>query len=308
MVMPFDVRDKNVWVVGAGRSGRAAAELLTARGAHVTLADTRTYLPEADHLHALGVALDLGSHQPDRFAAADLLVVSPGVPLDQEPIAAARRAGRPVIGEVEMASRWLGGRLIAITGTKGKSTTTTLTSHMLTEAGFDAPAGGNLGTPLSSQVAASTSASLHVVEVSSFQLEATDTFHPWIAVLLNLSADHLDRHGTLETYGRAKARIFANQTTDDWAVVKADDRPRAAVRTARRGGFPFKARPGTGRRDHGRRRDDRAARSRRGGGARVPLGREGCGPPHPRRRTRGDRGRVLGRGSAGGPAPGDRAF
>jgi UDP-N-acetylmuramoylalanine--D-glutamate ligase len=223
MPMPFDVRDKNVWVVGAGRSGRAAAELLTARGAHVTLADTRTYLPEADHLHALGVSLDLGVHQPDRFASADLLVVSPGVPLDQEPIAAARRAGRPVIGEIEMASRWLGGRLIAITGTKGKSTTTTLTSHMLTEAGFDAPAGGNLGTPLSSQVDASRASSLHVVEVSSFQLETTDTFHPWISVLLNLSADHLDRHGTLETYGRAKARIFANQTADDWAVVNVDD-------------------------------------------------------------------------------------
>jgi UDP-N-acetylmuramoylalanine--D-glutamate ligase len=263
MPMPFDVRDKNVWVVGAGRSGRAAAELLTSRGAHVTLADTRTYLPEANHLHALGVALALGSHQPDRFAAADLLVVSPGVPLDQASIAAARRAGRPVIGEVELASRWLSGRLIAITGTKGKSTTTTLTSHMLTEAGFDAPAGGNLGMPLSRQVAASTASSRHVVEVSSFQLEATDTFHPWIAVLLNLSADHLDRHGTLEAYGRAKARIFANQTREDWAVVNADDPAALALAAegrARRFDFGLDRAPADGvtvegativRRDHG---------------------------------------------------------
>src|SRR5579863_9303672 len=123
--MSADVRGMNVLVVGAGRSGRAAAELLMSRGAQVTLADTRTYLEDADHLYALGVSLDLGPHQPDRFAAADLLVVSPGVPLDQEAIRAAQRAGRPVIGEIEMAAWWLQGRIIAITGTKGKSTTTT---------------------------------------------------------------------------------------------------------------------------------------------------------------------------------------
>lgn len=238
--MPFDVADKHVLVVGAGRSGRAAAELLVAHGARVTLADTRTYLEDANHLHDLGVSLDLGPHQPDRFAAADLLVVSPGVPFDQPAVAAARRAGRPIIGEIELASRWLAGRVIAITGTKGKSTTTTLTSRMLAEAGVDAPAGGNLGTALSRQVAQSTAASRHVVEVSSFQLEATDTFHPWIAVLLNLSADHLDRHQSLDAYGAAKARIFANQTPDDWAVVNADDpRALAIARAGRARRFDF---------------------------------------------------------------------
>lgn len=238
--MPFDVADKHVLVVGAGRSGRAAAELLVAHGARVTLADTRTYLEDANHLHDLGVSLDLGPHQPDRFAAADLLVVSPGVPFDQPAVAAARRAGRPIIGEIELASRWLAGRVIAITGTKGKSTTTTLTSRMLAEAGVDAPAGGNLGTALSRQVARSTAASRHVVEVSSFQLEATDTFHPWIAVLLNLSADHLDRHQSLDAYGAAKARIFANQTPDDWAVVNADDpRALAIARAGRARRFDF---------------------------------------------------------------------
>lgn len=247
--MSLDVRGKNVLVVGAGRSGRAAAELLMSRGAQVTLADTRTYLEDADHLHALGVSLDLGPHQPDRFAAADLLVVSPGVPLDQEPIRAAQRAGRPVIGEIEMAAWWLQGRIIAITGTKGKSTTTTLTSRMLAEAGFDAPAGGNLGTPLSSQVGASKASSLHVVEVSSFQLEATDRFHPWIAVLLNLSTDHLDRHASFEAYGAAKARIFANQTAEDWAVVNADDPTALALARrgrARRFDFSLEATPDDG--------------------------------------------------------------
>jgi UDP-N-acetylmuramoylalanine--D-glutamate ligase len=238
--MSFDVTRKHVLVVGAGRSGRAAAELLISRGAQVTLADTRTYLEDAHHLHAIGVSLDLGPHQPERFAKADLLVVSPGVPLDQDAIRAARQAGRPVIGEIELASRWLNGRVIAITGTKGKSTTTTLTSRMLAEAGFDAIAGGNLGTALASQVPASRTTSLHVVEVSSFQLEGTDTFHPWISVLLNLSADHLDRHASFAEYGAAKARIFAQQTAEDWAVVNADDpQALALARNARARRFDF---------------------------------------------------------------------
>jgi len=112
---------------------------------------------------------------------------------------------------------------VAITGTKGKSTTTTLASRMLSEGGLDAPAGGNIGAALSAQVDASTDATVHVVESSSFQLETIDTFHPWIAVLVNLSADHLDRHHTFEAYAAAKARIFENQTADDWAVVNADD-------------------------------------------------------------------------------------
>jgi UDP-N-acetylmuramoylalanine--D-glutamate ligase len=134
--------------------------------------------------------------------------------------------------------------MIAITGTKGKSTTTTLTARMLQEAGFDAPAGGNLGHALSRQVAASRPESLHVVEVSSFQLEGTDAFHPWIAVFLNLSPDHLDRHASFDEYASAKARIFANQTADDWAVVNADDRgamAAAAAGRARRFDFGLEA-------------------------------------------------------------------
>jgi len=221
--MSFNVQDWNVTVVGAGRSGGPAAELLAARGAQVTLADSAASLPNADALRAAGITVQLGAHRLDQFSRADLLVLSPGVDPDQAAIAAARHAGVPVIGEVELASRWLKGRMVAITGTKGKSTTTTLTSLMMQAAGFDAPAGGNLGPALSAQVAASTPKTLHVVEVSSFQLEGTDTFHPWIAVLLNLSPDHLDRHPSFTAYRDAKARIFANQTASDWAVINLDD-------------------------------------------------------------------------------------
>ena len=135
---------------------------------------------------------------------------------------------------MELASRWLRGRVIAITGTKGKSTTTTLTSRMLIAGGFDAPAGGNIGAALSAQVEASTAATLHVVETSSFQLETTETFHPWVAVLLNLSADHLDRHHTFEAYAAAKARIFERQTPEDWAVINADDPGALALARAAR--------------------------------------------------------------------------
>jgi UDP-N-acetylmuramoylalanine--D-glutamate ligase len=238
--MAFSVEQKHVVVVGGARSGRAAAELLVRRGARVTLTDTAPEIDGADRLRQLGVALELGPHRPELLTGADLVVVSPGVPLTQEAVAAARCAGVPVIGEVELASRWLRGRIVAITGTKGKSTTTTLAARMLAEAGFDVTAGGNLGVALSEQVASSRPESFHVVEVSSFQLESTDTFHPWVAVVLNLSADHLDRHASFEEYGRAKARVFANQTTRDWAVVNADDSGALALaRGARARRFDF---------------------------------------------------------------------
>jgi UDP-N-acetylmuramoylalanine--D-glutamate ligase len=159
------------------------------------------------------------------------------VPADLPVLEDARRRGIAVIGELELAWRWLKGRVIAITGTKGKSTTTTLIGRMLSAAGIHAPVGGNIGVPLSAQVGESTPQTVHVVETSSFQLEATTTFHPWIAVWLNLADDHLDRHPTLEAYVSAKARIFANQTADDWAVVNADDgtvRAQSAAIAARR--------------------------------------------------------------------------
>jgi UDP-N-acetylmuramoylalanine--D-glutamate ligase len=234
--MSFSVQGHNVTVAGAARSGIAAALLLAERGARVTLTDARSELEpsESNQLRDARVALELSAQRLETFTSADLLVVSPGIPLDQPQIAAAREAGVPIMGEIELASRWLTGRIVAITGTKGKSTTTTLTGRMFTAGGLTAVVGGNIGTPLSSQVAGSTPETFHIVEVSSFQLETTETFHPWIAVLLNLSSDHLDRHGSMEAYGAAKAKIFANQTPDDWAVINADDPQTLALARAGR--------------------------------------------------------------------------
>ena len=231
--MTFDVRGKRVTVAGAARSGLAAAELLARRGAQVTLSDVRHDAPETAPLKAHGVRLELGGHQTETFTNADLVVLSPGVSPEQSVIQAARDRGVPVIAEIELAYRWLQGRVIAITGTKGKSTTTVLTGRILESAGFKVTVGGNIGAPLSAQVSESTPDTFHVVETSSFQLEQIDSFHPWIAVMLNFSPDHLDRHPNVESYGAAKARIFENQEAGDWAVINADDP--SVLELARRG-------------------------------------------------------------------------
>ncbi len=223
MRTPFSVHRKRVVVVGAARSGVAAAELLVRRGASVTLTDARPAIEDGERLQALGVSLALGGHTQAGLASADLIVLSPGVSPRQADVAAAQASGVPVIGELELASRWLRGRIVAITGTKGKSTTTTLTGRMLDAAGYRVLVGGNIGLALSAQVDDSTDDTIHVVETSSFQLETIDTFHPWIAVLLNFSPDHLDRHADEREYAAAKARIFTNQSETDWAVINADD-------------------------------------------------------------------------------------
>ena len=219
----FSVRGRRVTVVGAARSGVAAAYLLVRRGASVTLTDLRNDIPEATELRAAGVRLELGAHDPETLLGSDLIVLSPGVPANQPGVVAARAAGVDVIGELELASRWVRGRIVAITGTKGKSTTTTLAGRMLQAGGHRVLVGGNIGHALSAQVEASTDDTIHVVEASSFQLETIDTFRPWIAVLLNFSPDHLDRHETVDAYASAKSRIFINQAADDWAVLNADD-------------------------------------------------------------------------------------
>jgi UDP-N-acetylmuramoylalanine--D-glutamate ligase len=154
---------------------------------------------------------------------ADLVVASPGVSLDQAVFEAARDRGIEIIGELELAWRWIKGQVVAITGTKGKSTTTTLVGRMLAAGGRKVLVSGNIGVPLSAHVEQSTPDTLHVVETSSFQLETTSTFRPWVAVWLNLADDHLDRHPSVAAYAAAKARIFVNQTANDWAVVNADD-------------------------------------------------------------------------------------
>jgi UDP-N-acetylmuramoylalanine--D-glutamate ligase len=219
----FSVVGRHVVVVGAARSGIAAAELLRRRGARVTLTESRDTFEQADRLRGAGVELELGGHQGATLASADLIVASPGVALEQPLFDGARARGVETIGELELAWRWVKGPVIAVTGTKGKSTTTTLVGRMLQASGRRVLVGGNIGVPLSAQVDESTADTLHVVETSSFQLEATTTFRPWIAVWLNFAADHLDRHPTLDAYADAKARVFANQTEADWAVVNADD-------------------------------------------------------------------------------------
>jgi UDP-N-acetylmuramoylalanine--D-glutamate ligase len=234
MAAEFSVRGVRVTVVGAARSGVAAVELLVRRGAEVTLTDAKPEIAEAERLRALGVHIETGPASRAGIERAELLVTSPGVPWELPELDAARRRGVPVIGELELASRWLAGRVIAITGTKGKSTTTTLVGRMLHAAGRHVLVGGNIGVPLSSQVDESTANTVHVVEASSFQLEATDTFHPWIAALLNFSPDHLDRHPDEEAYGAAKARVFANQTPADWTVVNADSAAAQALASGAR--------------------------------------------------------------------------
>ena len=220
----YSVTGAEAVVVGAGRSGVAAAALLARRGARVTLSERRTETSDvlAD-LRAAGVRLELGGHRAATFAVADLIVLSPGVSPRLPEVAAARARGVPVISEVELAARWLRGRIVAVTGTKGKSTTVVLVGRMLDAGGRRSVVGGNIGVALSSQVEASTPDAVHVVEVSSFQLELTDAFRPWIAVCLNLSPDHLDRHASFAEYAEAKGRIFANQTSDDAMVINADD-------------------------------------------------------------------------------------
>jgi UDP-N-acetylmuramoylalanine--D-glutamate ligase len=193
------------------------------RGASVTLTDLRPRIDDEDRLRDAGVSLELGEHRSATLMRADLIVLSPGVPPTHPAIEAARQSGVQVTGELELASRWLRGRIVAITGTKGKSTTTTLTGRMLEAGGHHVLVGGNIGLALSAQVDASTERTIHVVEASSFQLESTRTFRPWIAVLLNFSPDHLDRHASVEEYAAAKTRVFERQQSTDWVVLNADD-------------------------------------------------------------------------------------
>ncbi|HVR71153.1 MAG TPA: UDP-N-acetylmuramoyl-L-alanine--D-glutamate ligase [Vicinamibacteria bacterium] len=222
----MELAGKTVVVVGLARSGVAAAEFLAGRGALVVATDRKPEgeLPqEALSLREKGMRLEAGGHQAATFRQADLVVVSPGVPWNAPELEAARDAGVPVMGELELGYRFLKGTVVAVTGTKGKSTTTAALGAMLRAAGGDVRVGGNIGTAVTGLVEGSTDATTFVLEVSSFQLEASDAFHPRVAVFLNLSADHLDRHAGFEEYARAKARVFARQEPGDWAVVNADD-------------------------------------------------------------------------------------
>jgi UDP-N-acetylmuramoylalanine--D-glutamate ligase len=222
----MDLRGTEVLVVGMARSGAAAARFAASRGARVTVNDAKPadrLGDEAAALEAAGVRVVAGGHPEELFRGAGLVVVSPGVPADTPALEAARAAGVPVVGEVELASWYLKGRIVGITGSNGKTTTTSLTYEVLRGAGFDATVSGNIGRPLVSLVDVSNEAQWHVVELSSFQLELVDRMRVHRAVLLNITPDHLDRHKTLEAYAAAKGRIFANQEPEDLAVLNADD-------------------------------------------------------------------------------------
>jgi len=228
----MDLKGKKVLVVGLGKSGLAAALFLRHRGAHVTVSDVRSAEALAKEIPALleeGIMVEAGGHGLLTFRRQDLIVVSPGVPLDTPELVQARNFGRPVIGELELAARFLHGRILAITGSNGKTTTTSLVGEILEETGFPTLVGGNIGVPVIALIDQSTPETWSVLEVSSFQLESTELFHPAIAVILNITPDHLDRHGTFENYARAKERISVAQTADDFLVLNVDNTRAAAV-------------------------------------------------------------------------------
>jgi len=226
MANPFELRGKRVLVVGLARTGVATALFCAARGAIVTATDARTENELGERvppLRTAGVKLELGGHRENTFLEQDLIVPSPGVPADAPLLQTARAKGVTIWSEVELADRFLNGRLIGITGSNGKTTTTSLIEHILRNAGLSTILAGNIGTPLIARVEETSDITITVVELSSFQLELIETFRPNISVFLNLTPDHLDRHHTVEAYGRAKARIFENQTEADSAVLNADD-------------------------------------------------------------------------------------
>jgi UDP-N-acetylmuramoylalanine--D-glutamate ligase len=222
----MELRGKRVLVVGLGKSGLAAALFLRERGAQVTVSDARSAQALAQEIPTLldhGIAVETGGHGVLTFRRQDLIVVSPGVPLDTPELVNTRALGLPIIGELELAARFLRGKVLAITGSNGKTTTTSLCGEIFARAGLPTVVAGNIGVPVISLAERTTDATWSVLEVSSFQLETTESFHPAIAVVLNITPDHLDRHGNFENYVAAKARIFANLNANDWLVLNADD-------------------------------------------------------------------------------------
>ena len=222
----MEVAGKKVLIIGAARSGIAAAKFLSERGAIVALNDQKPLDKWSEAALALkesDVGLIPGEPPSWLLDQLDLLVVSPGVPSNIIPIRYAERAGAEVIGEVELAFRYLKGRIVAITGSNGKTTTTSLIGELLHDAGLQVQVGGNIGQALVSMVESSTEDGWTVVELSSFQLETIKNFHPTIAVVLNVTPNHMDRYETFKDYAAAKHRIFMNQTAEDVAVLNADD-------------------------------------------------------------------------------------
>ncbi|HEV8041425.1 MAG TPA: UDP-N-acetylmuramoyl-L-alanine--D-glutamate ligase [Bryobacteraceae bacterium] len=212
----MELNGRKVVVIGMARSGVAAVRLLLTNGAMVRAVDEK---PVGE---VQGITVEPQTEAA--FRDADLVVLSPGVPVDLDVLAGVRTRGIPVIGELELASPFLKGRTIGVTGTNGKTTTTALTGHILRESGIACQVGGNIGTPPAAMVETSRPDQWNVLELSSFQLETIRSFHAPIAACLNVTQNHLDRHHTFENYKNAKARLFETQRVEDWAVLNADDR------------------------------------------------------------------------------------
>jgi UDP-N-acetylmuramoylalanine--D-glutamate ligase len=222
----LNLKNKKVLVVGLAKTGLAAARFLKNQGAQVTAADLLTQAqlgPYAEEARAMGVSLELGPHKAKTFTECDLVVVSPGVPHTIGPLEAARKAGIPVIGELELAVRRINEPIVAITGTNGKTTTTNLVGEMLKASGFAVFVGGNIGAPLIGYVDSGSRADVIVAEISSFQLDTMESFRPKVGVLLNISEDHLDRYSDFKAYVRSKGRLFENQENTDVAVLNRAD-------------------------------------------------------------------------------------
>ena len=222
----MDLAGKKVLIIGAARSGIAAAQFLTTRGAIVALNDQKPldkWSEQALALKETGVGLLPGEPPTWLLDQLDLVIVSPGVPANIIPIRYAERAGAEIIGEVELAYRFLKGRVVAITGSNGKTTTTSLIGELLKDSGLKVQVGGNIGKALITMVETSSDDAWTVAELSSFQLETISKFHPHVAVVLNVTPNHMDRYESFKDYAAAKHRIFMNQTSDDFAVLNADD-------------------------------------------------------------------------------------
>jgi UDP-N-acetylmuramoylalanine--D-glutamate ligase len=234
----FDPGQKKVVVFGLGISGTWAARWLASLGAKVRVADNRQMEERdagvCDEMARLGIPVESGPHNERQVENVDLVVISPGIPLDIPVLNHARRLGIPVLGEMELASRFIHSPIIAVTGTNGKSTVTSLIGAMLAEAGRDVFVGGNLGTPLSALAASGAEPDWAVLEVSSYQLDTVEFFRPRISVILNITPDHLDRYPDYEAYVRSKMRIFARQIEGDSLVVNDED-PTLATVTAPQG-------------------------------------------------------------------------
>ncbi len=222
----MELKGKKIVVVGLARTGVAVARFLVRQGALVTVTDMKgkdALAPFLEQLEGLPVNLELGRHEEYSFLTAELIVVSPGVPMDIAPIQLARARKRRVISEIELASIFIDAPMVAITGTNGKTTTTTLTGEIFRACGFKTFVGGNIGNPLIDLVSSGAEVERVVAEISSFQLEGMISFHPRVAVLLNITEDHLDRYAAFRDYAAAKARIFENLTGSDFAVLNVDD-------------------------------------------------------------------------------------